>query len=123
MLTLAARFAPATPVKMLACDGYFVTMFRKDGTVLVHLLATEYDAHVDEKLDGTRTHRSRVNFIDRATPLGVTGTVRFATAGKPEVILPLREEKAMVTEEAGTFTATLPKDCFYAVIRVAMPEA
>ncbi|MBQ3866797.1 MAG: hypothetical protein II776_07825, partial [Clostridia bacterium] len=121
LVALAARFAPPAPVEIQNSDGYFITLYRGGGALTAHLLATDYDVHVDETLDGMRRHRSRVNYIDGARPLGLSRTLRVRSDRAPEVYLPLTEGAAAVKAEAGGWTVSLPEDASYVILR--FPDA
>jgi len=77
-LQLCRKYAGAMPVDIQEADGYLVTVFRNGDRTIVHLLASEYDTGIDHKLDEMRFHRSRVNYIDRVTPMGIGKPVRIS---------------------------------------------
>ena len=115
---LCEQYAAPMPVRVQAADGYLVTMFRQDKNIVVHLLAEDYDTDIDHHLDEIRFHRSRVNFVNKVEPMGVSGTVRFAVDGKAQVYTPFQTEGGRAEVAHGVCTVTLPRGCAYALIRV-----
>ena len=118
-LRLAREFARQMPVRILEATGYLCTMFEAEDQVTVHFLAEDYDTDIDHKLDAMRYHRSRVNFINKVTPIGITGLLKIQTEKQPEVYLPFHTEPATVSAENGICTVTLPENCAYAILRFA----
>ena len=117
LVALCRRYARPTPVRVVEAQGYLSSLFEgKDGCV-VQLLAEEFDVDIDHKLDDMRTHRSRVNFVNKAEPVGVSGVVRVEAKCAPEVYTPFSEEKSEVRAEEGGFAVTLPEKCSYAILR------
>jgi len=98
-------------------EGYMVTAFENEGGVTVHLLAEKYDTDIDHHLDEIRFHRSRVNYVNRVEPIGVTRTLCGNAEAAPKVFLPLNDEGAEVIFEKGSFTVNLPKNCAYVLLR------
>ncbi len=117
VLELCRKWCRPLPVAFSESDGYMVTVFENEGGVTVHLLAEKYDTDIDHHLDEIRFHRSRVNYVNKADPMGVTRTLRGTAATKPTVYLPLTDETAEVTFEKGTFTVNLPEKCAYIILR------
>ena len=117
VLELCRKWCKPLPVSFEESDGYMFTMFDNDGGTTVHLLAEKYDTDIDHHLDEIRFHRSRVNFVNKADPAGVTRTLRGTAKIPPRVFLPLNSEPAEVTFEQGRFTVTLPEKCAYVLLR------
>ena len=76
-----------------------------------------YDTDIDHGLDEMRFHRSRVNFINKVTPIGIDGILELQTQVPPEVFTPFTEEASQITQQPERCTVTLPKDCPYAILR------
>lgn len=119
VLDYCRSFAKPMPLQVEGADGYLVTMFRNETGLTVHLLAEDYDTDIDHKLDEIRFHRSRVNYITKVEPVGVSRTVRLRTDKIPVVYTPFNQEGAQVEQdETGAFTIHLPECCSYALLRV-----
>lgn len=117
VIELCRKHARKMPLQILESDGYLTTMFQSDKGITVHLLAADYDVDIDHHLDEIRFHRSRVNYVNKVEPIGVTRTIRIATSCVPEVYLPLNKEQARVHSEGGVCTVELPEKCSYIVMR------
>ena len=117
VLELSRRCARKTPVRVTQAEGYISALFRTRDGYLLHLLAENYDVDIDHALDDIRTHRSRVNYVNKAEPVGITGTVRVASPRPPQVFTPFRAEGSAVTREGDEFAVTLPRGCAYAILR------
>lgn len=101
------------PVQVLSSEGYIITMFRSEKRILVHFLAEHYDVDIDHKLDEMRTHRSRVNYVNRVTPIGVGKTVTLKAKSAPQVFAPFNTAPVEIAKSETGFTLTLPDDCAY----------
>ena len=101
------------PVQVLHSEGYIVTMFRGENKIFVHFLAEHYDVDIDHKLDEMRTHRSRVNYVNRVAPIGVGKTVDVKATNAPQIFTPFNNEAVAVAKSDAGFTLTLPNDCAY----------
>ena len=101
------------PVQVLHSEGYIVTMFRGKNKIFVHFLAEHYDVDIDHKLDEMRTHRSRVNYVNRVAPIGVGKKVELKAPSAPQVFAPFNKEAVAVSKSDTGFTLTLPTDCAY----------
>jgi len=123
VLELCRKWCSPLPVAFTESDGYMVTVFENEGGVTAHLLAEKYDTDIDHHLDEIRFHRSRVNYVNKADPMGVTRTLRGTGETAPKVFLPLNEEPAEVTFENGHFTVNLPEKCAYVLLRFAAGSA
>lgn len=117
LLALVKRFVKPLPVQLIRQQGYFTNVFSgKDGLTL-HLLAKDYDTDIDHHLDEIRYHRSRVNLITKAEPIGIGREVLLRVEQLPEVYTPFNDEPAQVTDPGdGTVRVTLPEKCAYAVL-------
>ena len=116
VMAFCRQFARPLPVKMLENTGYLVTMFKHDGGITVHLLAEDYDTDIDHHLDEIRFHRSRVNYINKVEPVGITDRVVLEADVAPTVYTPFSEIPVEVTCEKGTYTVRLPEKTAYAVL-------
>ena len=105
------------PVTVTESEGYIISTFEGDRAVTVHLLAKEFDTDIDHRLDEMRFHRSRVNYITKAEPIGVSRHLRLTAATAPTVYLPLGKGEATVTAVDGGYTLQLPKGTAYAILQ------
>ena len=117
VIALCRRCAASMPVQVLEAEGYYVTCFRDEAGITLHLLAADYDVDIDHHLDEIRFHRSRVNYVNKVEPIGVSRTARFALSGKAQVYTPFQSEGGQVKIADGVCTVTLPEGCAYALIR------
>ena len=109
-------YAKPLPVEILAAKGYLCTVFESDKNLVVHVLAEDYNTDIDHELDAMRYHRSRVNFINKVTPIGIDLSLKLRTEKLPRVYTPFSNEETLVTSEDGCCTVTLPEDCAYAIL-------
>lgn len=116
MLSLLAQFLRPLPTEVLEAEGYLVTMFESDTAVIVHLLAEDYDTDIDHALDEMRFHRSRVNLVTKAEPIGIGEVIKLRAAAAPVVYTPFQEGKAEVRKEAGVYSLRLPPKTAYAIL-------
>ena len=94
-----------------------VTVFESKDAYTVHFLASDYDTDIDHELDEMRFHRSRVNFVNKVTPKGVTDTLKIIARKAPQVYTPFSEGVSETTLADGICTVSLPKDTAYAIVR------
>lgn len=113
---LCRRFAKPLPVELVTHRGYLSTVFETEDAYIMHILAEDYDTDIDHKLDEMRFHRSRVNFINKVTPIGIDGVLELKTKTAPQVYTPFSQEANRIMEEPGRCTVTLPEDCAYAIL-------
>ena len=83
----------------------------------MHLLAEEYDTDIDHHLDEIRFHRSRVNYINKVEPIGITDRVVLEADVAPTVYTPFGDTPTEVVCENGTYTVRLPEKTAYAILR------
>ena len=117
VMGLCRKFMRQMPVRMLENEGYLVTMFKHDDGITVHLLAEDYDTDIDHHLDEIRFHRSRVNYINKVEPIGISDTVMLVADVAPTVYTPFSDTPAKVTYEKGTYTVRFPEKTAYAILR------
>ena len=116
VLGLCRKYCKPLPVQITKNEGYAVTTFRNESGVVVQLLATEYDTDIDHHLDEIRFHRSRVNFINKAEPVGVTQLIRGKSETLPLVYTPFGEIPVEVSGEDGEFTVKLGEKTAYVIL-------
>ena len=104
------------PVEVTESEGYLVSTFESEGAVTVHLLAKDFDTDIDHHLDEMRFHRSRVNYITRVEPIGVSRRVTVRAPHAPTVYLPFTEKAATVRETSCGYEVTLPEKTAYAIL-------
>lgn len=119
VMGLCRKFMRKMPIQLLENEGYLATAFEDEQGITVHLLAEEYDTDIDHHLDEIRFHRSRVNYVNRAEPIGITDTVRVQADVAPTVYTPFHKEHAEVTGESGIWAVRLPPKTAYAILRFA----
>lgn len=90
-------------------------MFSNEEGITVHLLAADYDVDIDHKLDEMRFHRSRVNYVNKVEPRGVTCEIRVEADRAPIAYVPFGPA-ASVKEENGVFSVTLPEKSSYVLL-------
>ena len=117
LIKQAKDYAKPLPVQVLRAKGYLCTMFETQDSLILHFLSEDYDTDIDHGLDEMRFHRSRVNFINKVTPIGIDGILELKTQVRPEVFTPFTEEASQITQQPERCTVTLPKDCPYAILR------
>lgn len=117
LLDLCHRYGKKAPVKVEKSEGYFINTFTSKDGALVHLLAEDYDTDIDHKLDEMRFHRSRVNFINKVEPIGVSREVTLGTDAIPVVYTPFNDEPSRVEISNGKCVLTLPVSCPYAILK------
>ena len=116
-LDLAKRFAKKLPLEIVDCTGYLTGAFEGEDSYLIHFLAADYDTDIDHKLDDMRFHRSRVNYVNKVEPIGVTRELVFHTRCAPEIYLPFDEGEATVTTQGDTCTVHLPPHTSYLIAK------
>lgn len=116
ILEFCRRYMRPMPIKVTQSQGYLITMFECGDGITVHLLAEEYDTDIDHHLDEIRFHRSRVNFINKADPIGITGEIRIEADTAPQVYTPFNDAPAQVTHDGKCYTVCLPEKTAYAVL-------
>ena len=79
-------------------------------------LAEDYDTDIDHHLDEIRFHRSRVNYINKVTPIGISKNISLNVSSAPEVYTPFNSEAAKVTVANGKCNVSLPDECAYAIL-------
>ena len=104
------------PVQVLHQEGYYITAFRGEDGVTLQLLAADYDTDIDHHLDEIRYHRSRVNYIDKVTPIGISRDLVLQPERKPEVYTPFNGEETQVSLEKDICTLRLPENCAYILL-------
>lgn len=117
VLELCRKHMKKMPIDITESQGYLISTFQDGEHYNVHFLAADYDTDIDHHLDEIRYHRSRVNFINKVAPIGISRTVRLRTEKKPQVFTPFHEEGAKVEQTGDTVTVTLPEKCAYAIMR------
>lgn len=117
VMETAKSLCKTLPVKLLCVDGYLINMFETDKTITVHMLAADYDTDIDHELDEMRFHRSRVNYINKVEPIGITQQLRLGAAKAPAVYTPFNDQPAAVTLDDGIVTIDLPEKTSYVILQ------
>ncbi len=110
------------PVNILESEGYFITMFENEKGVTVHFLAEDYDTDIDHHLDEIRFHRSRMNYVNKVEPIGISRTIRISAKAAPVVYTPFNDADAQVVCDGDICTITLPEKTSYALLHFAAEE-
>ena len=113
---LSERFAKKLPVKVISAKGYIASVFGENGTTVIHLLAKDYDTDIDHELDEIRFHRSRVNYINKVEPIGISESVKIEAPTAPIVYTPFNDGVATVSRGEDGYTVTLPEKTAYAIL-------
>ena len=92
-------------------------MFEADDQLTVHFLAEDYDVDINHELDDIRFHRSRVNLVTKAEPIGTDGKLVLEAETIPTVYTPFNPEGATVTRNGSLCTVTLPEKCPYVLLK------
>ena len=116
VLDLCRVHCKPLPVQITECDGFAVTTFENNSGIVVQLLAMEYETDIDHHLDEIRFHRSRVNYINKVEPIGVTKTIRGIGQAPAKVYTPFNEAVAEVVDSADGFEVRLPEDTTYVIL-------
>ena len=117
LLGIVSKFAKKMPIELVSADGYMVTVFESEDSYIMHFLASDYDTDIDHELDEMRFHRSRVNFVNKVTPKGVTDTLKIVSGNLPQVYIPFSKSMSEITLADGICTVSLPKDTAYVILR------
>jgi len=64
-----------------------------------------------------RFHRSRVNYVNKAEPIGVSRTVETAAAKAPAVYTPFSDALTAIECLRGAYSITLPENTAYAILK------
>ena len=104
------------PVQVLQQKGYYITAFCGADGVTLQLLAADYDTDIDHKLDEIRYHRSRVNYVNKVVPIGISREIKLQTAVKPAVYTPFNDSETSVSLEGDVCTLQLPENCAYIIL-------
>lgn len=116
ILEYCRSYGKPLPVAVCEQQGYFTTVFQGEDGITLQLLAEDYDTDIDHELDRIRYHRSRMNYVNKVEPVGVSPKVVLATDRIPEVYTPFHVEKTEILCQNGTCILTLPPKCAYAII-------
>ena len=117
LLTIVRKHMKPMPIEILRADGYLITFFETEDFYTVQMLAADFDTDVDHKLDDMRFHRSRVNFINKVEPVGVSLSVTLAAEAPPEVYTPFGSGAESVVPGDGIYTVTFKEKTSYAILR------
>ena len=116
-VALCRQYAGRLPVEIEFSKGYLTTVFETDDGLVIHFLAEDYDTDIDHKLDEIRFHRSRVNLINKVTPIKIDRQLRLRSDLNAEVFVPFGTESATVKRTDGGCEITLPENTFYAIVK------
>ncbi len=119
VIELCRKYMKKLPVSVTRKMGYLSTVFESDSFITVHFLAEDYDVDIDHALDEIRTHRSRVNIVNKVEPIGIDGVLEFDGEAVPKVYTPFNNGESKVTSADGKVTVTLPEKCSYAIVKFA----
>ena len=117
LLEQVRRYAKKLPVEVISSKGYLTAIYRKENAYVVHFLAADYNTDIDHQLDEMRFHRSRVNYVNKAIPIGIDQKICIASELKPRVYLPLGGGEARIEYNSGVYEIILPKETAYIIVR------
>ena len=116
MLELCRKFSKQLPVTVTKSEGFFISTSENETGYVVQLLAKNYDTDIDHHLDEIRFHRSRVNFVNKVTPIQISRQIRVKSQSAPTVYTPFLDASAKVTQDGDEFIVTLPEDTAYVIL-------
>ncbi len=116
LLELCKQFMRPVPIKVDSAKGFLCSFYETKDTVIAHFLAEDYDVEIDQELDSIRFHRSRVNLITNAEPIGTDGVIKLESEHTPTVYTPFDKSGATVVQNGNRYTVKLPEKCFYAIL-------
>ena len=116
---LCSELAKPLPIGITEADGYLSTVFEDERGYTVHLLAEDYDTDIDHHLDEIRFHRSRVNYVNKVEPVGITDTVCLRADAAPTVYTPFNGGESVIAKTAAGYSIRLPEKTAYAILRFA----
>ena len=115
VLEYCRKWAKPLPVTITSQEGYLITVFQGNDGITVQMLAENYDTDIDHHLDQIRYHRSRVNYINKVEPIGISRQVILGADKAPQVYTPFNTEATQISMEKDVCTLTLPEKCAYAI--------
>ncbi|MBE6702304.1 MAG: hypothetical protein E7585_02695 [Ruminococcaceae bacterium] len=116
-LALVNRFIRKMPIEIVSSKGYLTTTFQSEDAYIMHFLAADYDTDIDHDLDDIRFHRSRVNFVNKVTPINVAEKIAVRTKLGAEVFTPFNDEKATISHDNDICEIQLPPHTSYAILK------
>ena len=119
IIELCRKHMKRLPVSTVSALGYLSAVSENSDSIIVQFLAEDYDVDIDHALDGIRTHRSRVNIVNKVEPIGIDGVLKLESKTLPEVYTPFCESHSEVIAENGIVTVRLPEKCSYAILKFA----
>lgn len=118
-LELVKSFAKKLPLETVDSTGYLTNIFETEDGYTMHFLAADYDTDIDHRLDEMRFHRSRVNYVNKVTPIGITRKLILRTDLVPKVYLPFDKGEAKVSAEGNLCSIDLPENVSYVIAKFA----
>ena len=115
LLDLTRQHIRKMPVEVTEAEGYLITLFETNDKYIIHMLSEDFDTDIDHELDEMRYHRSRVNFINRVEPVGITKTIRFKSDTPPEVYTPFNQGAQDISVSSGICTVTMKEKSSYCI--------
>jgi hypothetical protein len=116
LLELCRKYSRPLPVQMTENEGYSVSVFQNEKGTVVQLIALDYDTDIDHHLDEIRFHRSRVNFVNKAEPIGVTQVLRGLGDNVPVVYTPFCDTPVLAEQEGEGFVVRLHERTSYVIL-------
>ncbi len=120
LLAKVRQHAIALPVQITAAKGFLTLVHQMpDHALTIHCLAADFDTDIDHELDEMRYHRSRVNLIIKAEPIGTDDIIELNTRFQVQAFSPLTPaQEPVITRQGENVSVTLPNKCPYAIIRL-----
>lgn len=115
LLEYCRKWASTLSTTVTSQEGYMITAFRGEDGITLQMLAEDYDTDIDHHLDEIRYHRSRVNYVNQVTPIGISRQVILKTDTPPQVYTPFNAEPTEISMKGDICTLTLPEKCPYAI--------
>ena len=118
LLDLIRKNMKPMPIPSIKAEGYLINIFEHEDSFTVHLLCADYDTDIDHKLDEMRYHRSRVNFINKVEPIGVSQRIVIEAKGDITVFTPFDSGEASLLGEDDNTVISLPQPTAYVIVKI-----
>jgi len=117
LLPLVKKYIRPMPIEIPNAQGYLITFFETEDSYIVQMLAEDFETDIDHKLDEMRFHRSRVNYVNKVTAVGVTDTLKMRCDKVPEVYIPFGEQGGKVEMTGDVCSVFLPQNTAYIILK------
>ncbi len=118
VLELCRKYGRPLPITVTFSEGYLNNVFESREGLTLHMLAADYDVDIDHELDEMRIHRSRINYVNKVEPIGISPIVKLRSSVVPQVFTPFNREAPRIRTVGDQVEITLPDRCAYALINI-----